>query len=188
MDKITKRRKTSLRRLTGALKELLDADKNDDKAPSENGESLPQSENGLVYIMSKEHMLIPKLSDEEVLERHKRADENMKQVWTRIIEKYENLKDQGDIVDLQTGEIIEDNGHLRNLDTGSSRKPDPELNGTIQYQSILNDIIDIKDYDKSVWEEEEQSSGSESDLEEEDYTEEREQDESIERASAAAAD
>nr|2YFV_C Chain C, SCM3 [Kluyveromyces lactis NRRL Y-1140] len=61
---------------------------------------------GVVYIMSKENRLIPKLSDEEVMERHKKADENMKRVWSQIIQKYESIDNQGDVIDLQTGEVI----------------------------------------------------------------------------------
>lgn len=47
------------------------------------------------------------------MDRHKRADENMKRAWLQLIQKYEALEDQGDVLDLNTGEIVEDNGHVR---------------------------------------------------------------------------
>ncbi|KAK5961155.1 Scm3p PWA37_001685 [Arxiozyma heterogenica] len=73
--------------------------------------------NGIIYIKSKENRFIPKLTDDELMVRHKKADETMRDVWNKIIEKYENVVDQGDVLNLQTGEIIEDHGHLKGDNT-----------------------------------------------------------------------
>ncbi|CAG98020.1 Scm3p [Kluyveromyces lactis] len=157
------KKKANLRRLTGALRDLLG-----EEEPKKE-ENLKQiTRDGVVYIMSKENRLIPKLSDEEVMERHKKADENMKRVWSQIIQKYESIDNQGDVIDLQTGEVIEDNGHLRNLSNEKSvlhsSLPD---GGSVSYKSVLNDIMDIKDssYNSSVWQDHETNdseTGSES--------------------------
>lgn len=72
---------------------------------------IPQK-NGVIYIKSRENKLIPKLTDDEVMARHKKADETMMDVWMDIIHRYENVADQGDVLDLQTGQIVEDNGHI----------------------------------------------------------------------------
>lgn len=100
------------------------------------------------YVLSKEDQLIPKLSDNEIMERHKRADENMRQVWTNIIRKYESIEDQGDVLDLHTGEVVEDNGHIRGLSNDISV-------GDTRYQSVLKDIIEFneeRDNDKfALW-------------------------------------
>ncbi|SSD59258.1 uncharacterized protein SCODWIG_01019 [Saccharomycodes ludwigii] len=90
--------------------------------------------NGHTYIYSKENTIIPKLTDDEVIQKHKNADENMKKAWLDIISKYENVADQGDVIDLHTGEIIEDNGHLRSLKSNKSRVGDKYVS------SILNGI------------------------------------------------
>lgn len=99
--------------------------------------------NGIIYVLSKERQLIPKLSDDEVMERHRMADENMKRVWSKIIEKYESNIDQGDVVDLTTGEIIEDNGHIRNLSTHGS--------DNAKYVSVLSDLLDVDNTEDNVW-------------------------------------
>ncbi|QEU59017.1 Scm3 [Kluyveromyces lactis] len=156
------KKKANLRRLTGALKDLLGEEK-----PKKEENPKQITRDGVVYIMSKENRLIPKLSDEEVMERHKKADENMKRVWSQIIQKYESIDNQGDIIDLQTGEVIEDNGHLRNLSNEKSVLHSSLPDGSsVSYKSVLNDIMDIKDssYD-SVWQDHETSdseTGSES--------------------------
>lgn len=117
----------SLKKLHGVLKNLL---KDNDKIVTKT------EPNEVIYIKSKENTLIPKLTDDQVLEKHKKADENMKNVWLNIINKYENIDDQGDVIDLRTGEIVEDNGHIRNLnekETGNSE---------LKYKSIMKEIID----------------------------------------------
>lgn len=45
------------------------------------------------------------------------ATRRLKSVWDSIIERYSepSVVEQGDIVDLDTGEIVKDNGHLRSL-------------------------------------------------------------------------
>lgn len=125
------------------------------------GEPEIQYKNGRAYIHSKENQLIPKLTDDEVMERHKLADEKMKKVWSRIIEKYENVEDQGDVVNLHTGEIIADNGHVRNLNV-------KEIERETRYDSVLKDLVydddgkadEVENYNKySIWEE----TGGESD-------------------------
>ncbi|EGA83645.1 Scm3p [Saccharomyces cerevisiae x Saccharomyces kudriavzevii VIN7] len=90
--------------------------------------------------MSKENHIIPKLTDDEVMERHKLADENMRKVWSNIISKYESIEEQGDLVDLKTGEIVEDNGHIKTLTANKSTK-----DKRTKYTSVLRDIIDISD-------------------------------------------
>ena len=97
-----------------------------------------QGKNGIIYIRSKERALIPNLSAEETLRRHKQADENMKRAWESIIQKYENINDdvEGDLVDLKTGRIVRDNGHLRRLSLMPSiRDPNTE------YKATLDDLF-----------------------------------------------
>lgn len=93
--------------------------------------------NGIIYIKSKENKMIRKLSDDEVMSRHKRADQTMKDVWTKIIDKYETVQDQGDILDLQTGEIVEDHGHLR----GENPLLPSVYETVTNYRTTLNDIL-----------------------------------------------
>ncbi|CCK69502.1 Scm3p KNAG_0C03980 [Huiozyma naganishii CBS 8797] len=88
--------------------------------------------------MSKDKMLIPQLTDEEALERHKRADETMKQVWSNIIDKYENVHTQGDVIDLHSGRIVEDNGHIRGLEQQPTAVPGQD--GTL-YNSATKKIM-----------------------------------------------
>lgn len=104
----------------------------------------PPSSDKVVYIMSKESHLIPKLTDEQVMSRHKQADENMKRVWAHLIEKYGSLEDQGDVLDLATGEIIEDNGHVRGLGTQTTDNNE-------RYVSVLSDLLDIDTTTDNVW-------------------------------------
>lgn len=129
---------------------------------------------GIMYIMSRENHLIPKLTDDQIMERHKQADENMKQVWTSIISKYESIEDQGDILDLQTGEVIEDNGHIRGLSHGVKSH-----DSNTRYTSTLKDILQIDDEQKddeySIWEDEEEDSDGEYIQEETEDSEEAEQ-------------
>ncbi|SCU92018.1 LADA_0F13696g1_1 [Lachancea dasiensis] len=115
----------------------------------------------IVYIMSKEAQLIPKLTEEEVMERHKRADENMKRAWNQLIQKYESIEDQGDLLDLKSGEILEDNGHIRGLGAGGA--PNARLDN---YVSVLSDLIDVDKASTDIWQEE----PDEDDYDEEDYT------------------
>ncbi|AGO11856.1 AaceriADR088Cp [[Ashbya] aceris (nom. inval.)] len=146
---IKKRRTGRLRRLTGALRELLD----EQAAPADTAGSGEPARAKVVYVMSRENEPIPRLSDAEVMERHRRADENMKQAWTRIIEKYSALDDQGDVVDLHTGEIVEDNGHIRGLSAGARAE--------VRYESALRDLVDVDEDRGGVWSAEE-TEGAES--------------------------
>lgn len=116
-----------------------------------------EEKNGVLYIMSKENQLIPRLTDDEVMKLHKKADENMKQVWSDIIAKYEAVDDQGDVVDLQTGELIEDNGHIRGISNENSET---------RYESSLKGIVDVEEEGDgySIWQDE----GDENKDEEED--------------------
>lgn len=132
------------------------------KAGSEAVDPPASERNGVLYIMSKENQLIPKLTDEKVMELHKRADENMKRAWSEIITKYETVENQGDIIDMQTGELIEDNGHLRGISQEGNQ---------IRYKSTLQDFIGVggdesKNYD--IWQDE----GEEEDEVSEDYEDE----------------
>lgn len=154
-------RKSALKKLHGALRSLLDKPPSvvkDKKLASGLPEILPASKPVPIkksslksqpsataksrdFVVSREHQLIPKLSDNEIMERHKLADENMRRVWTSIINKYESIEDQGDVLDLQTGEVVVDNGHIRGL--SQNTETEREIEGT-RYQSILKDVIDLK--------------------------------------------
>lgn len=131
-------KKGNIRSLHGALRNLL----NKDKSPrhttkNKSRNNYKNSNDDIIYIRSKENILIPKLSDDEVMQRHKKADENMKNVWSNIIQKYEQMDDsKGDLIDLNTGEIIEDNGHVRDLAQLGSLE---QSNTT--YKSTFNDIF-----------------------------------------------
>ncbi|CCD22372.1 Scm3p NDAI_0A02140 [Naumovozyma dairenensis CBS 421] len=109
----------------------------------DNNENVTEK-NGIIYIKSRENILIPKLTDDEVMERHKKADETMKEVWTNIINKYESVETQGDLIDLKTGEIIEDNGHIRGLQHGHA-------DTTTRYQSThFHEERNVND-EYSIW-------------------------------------
>lgn len=116
--------------------------------------------NGTIYIKSKENQSIPNLTDDDVLLRHKKADAKMKQVWTDIIDKYEHLDDEGDEIDLQTMEIVKNNGHIQGLQNVNTTADysDTSRPRSIRYVSTLNDIIDINEHQKygdeySIWQE-----------------------------------
>lgn len=187
--KRVQKKKSALRSLKGALKSLLKDEKileneastlipkkrgrprgstkDKDKTTMKDTDKIVDSRNGIRYIMSKEKMIIPKLTDEEVMERHKKADETMKNVWLNLIQKYENVKDQGDIINLQTGEIIEDHGHIRNINSNEYTTTYNTNLGDIMYKnSDVSEMIDLNnnddngyilsedddEKDKSVWE------------------------------------
>ncbi|KAG0673051.1 hypothetical protein C6P43_001703 [Kluyveromyces marxianus] len=102
---VIKKKKSNLKRLTGVLKDLLVKESSPKSEEDQDYKTPPKTrKDGVVYILSKENRLIPKLSDEEIMERHRKADENMKRVWSEIIAKYENIEDQGDTIDLRTEE------------------------------------------------------------------------------------
>lgn len=185
-------KKVALRKLHGALKSILDT--SDDKLVSGKrdkgvAEILPaavtkerktahtrvsrkkspdaagEKRGGLTYILSRDQQLIPVLTDDEIMERHKLADENMKRVWTSIIDKYESVEDQGDVVDLRTGEVVEDHGHLRGLSGEHAQ-------GSAPYQSTLKNLLGVQDEEnasRDVWQD-----GDEEDSEDEDYNSEDE--------------
>ena len=153
-SRLSKHNNKSLKSLHGALRSLLNKTKdvhNQDtnKSPLNipKRKSKIRSDNNIIYIRSKENALIPKLTDDEVMQRHKLADESMKNVWANIIAKYESIDDStGDMVDLTTGDIIEDNGHLRGLTESTSTSP-----YDTKYKSTLLDIIpSTGDSDKST--------------------------------------
>ena len=50
-------------------------------------------------------------------DQHLESLEKIRKVWKAIIDKYSNLPEgeQGDVLDLRSGEIIEDSGHLRSM-------------------------------------------------------------------------
>ncbi|XBW37444.1 hypothetical protein QEN19_003025 [Hanseniaspora menglaensis] len=57
-------------------------------------------------------------TEKELTDKHKRADSNLINSWNSIIAKYEKMGDidnGSDIIDLTTGKIIEDNGHIQSL-------------------------------------------------------------------------
>lgn len=55
--------------------------------------------------------------DNDLASKREAAVLKLKSVWDSIIEKYSapEVGDYGDVIDLETGDIIEDNGHLRSL-------------------------------------------------------------------------
>lgn len=157
--------RTTIPDITEVVKEEIVIDNRSPiKAESETVDPPASERNGVLYIMSKEHQLIPKLTDEKVMELHKRADENMKRAWSEIITKYETVDNQGDIIDMQTGELIEDNGHLRGISQEGNQ---------IRYKSTLQDLIGVgddesKNYD--IWQDEgEEEDETFEDYEDEDY-------------------
>nr|2L5A_A Chain A, Histone H3-like centromeric protein CSE4, Protein SCM3, Histone H4 [Saccharomyces cerevisiae] len=98
-----------------------------------------------ITIMKKDMQLARRIRGQFLvprgsMERHKLADENMRKVWSNIISKYESIEEQGDLVDLKTGEIVEDNGHIKTLTANNSTK-----DKRTKYTSVLRDIIDISD-------------------------------------------
>lgn len=111
--------------------------------------------NGIIYIKSKENKYIPKLTDDEIVARHRKADETMRDVWNKIIEKYENVVDQGDILNLQTGEIIEDHGHLR----GENTELFSVEHTTTSYKASINDILYQEEEEKEEKEKEKGGKG-----------------------------
>lgn len=113
------------------------------------------SRKGYTYVMSRENQLIPKLTDEQIMERHKKADLHMRNVWNNIIKKYESVTDQGDVVDLHTGVIVEDHGHLTGLNIAV-----PQDSKT-RYKSTLKDLVEVGNSDDegySIWDDEIDSS------------------------------
>ncbi|SCU92695.1 LAMI_0E11628g1_1 [Lachancea mirantina] len=148
------------------LVEAQESPQNGDSRSStgDEAEEFVEERNGVIYIMSKERQPIPKLTDEEVMKRHKRADENMKEVWARLIEKYESMQDEGDVIDLNSGEIVEDNGHVRGLASNENHYADED-----RYISVLSDLLDVDTTQNNVWGEEQESDGGEEDEEDTDY-------------------
>ncbi|CCF56405.1 hypothetical protein KAFR_0B01070 [Kazachstania africana CBS 2517] len=183
--KKTRKKSSALKTLHGALKSLLQDTTTESmtfkKKVSVGGgvkhNEIPVlKENGVVYIMSKENVLIPRLSDDEIMAKHKKADETMKTVWNNIIDKYENLDDQGDLIDLQKGEILEDNGHIRNLGQNGS------IDEKIRYKSTLKGLIPTTDGSRdgaddseednefSVWQDDASKSDASEDSSDESFT------------------
>ncbi|EDO15907.1 hypothetical protein Kpol_1019p28 [Vanderwaltozyma polyspora DSM 70294] len=132
-----KRKQDTIKKLHGMLKNLINNKETDQDKDNEKNES--KSSDGIIYIKSKENVDIPKLTDEEILMKHKRADENMKSTWQNIISKYEKFEGPSDVIDLNTGEIVEDNGHIRNLNNEAFKNLSP--NTTPQKNTISNELI-----------------------------------------------
>lgn len=102
------------------------------------------------YILSIDtHKAIRNYTDTELAERHDKADKNLANSWKSIISKYEKLgKDQAlsDVVDLKTGTIIVDNGHLKGLNQQDTLKRTEDRNynvlGRIK-NSYDDDFLDL---------------------------------------------
>ncbi|ODV59484.1 uncharacterized protein ASCRUDRAFT_14891 [Ascoidea rubescens DSM 1968] len=63
------------------------------------------------------------LDSKEKIEKLKlKSTKKIKSQWNSIIKKYSSydLNNQGDLVDIFTGEIVEDNGHLKSIDSKNS--------------------------------------------------------------------
>ena len=113
------------------------------------------SENKIVlennkYILSIDtHKAIPNYTDSELIERHNKADKNLANSWKNIISKYENLgKDESlsDVVDLTTGRIISDNGHLKGLTQQDTLKRTEDRNYNVLGRvknSYDDDFLDL---------------------------------------------
>lgn len=102
------------------------------------------------YILSIDtHKAIPNYTDTELTERHNKADKNLANSWKNIISKYENLaKDESlsDVVDLKTGRIIVDNGHLKGLNQQDTLKRTEDRNYNVLGRvknSYDDDFLDL---------------------------------------------
>lgn len=64
------------------------------------------------------------MENEEFKAKRKQSLQRVHQRWQDIIDKYSNLdeEEQGDLLDLSTGDIIEDAGHLRSLQDSMQQK------------------------------------------------------------------
>lgn len=78
--------------------------------------------------------MIPKTSTEDFESRKREIRSKFESAWSNIIDKYSSysLEDQGDIVDIATGKVVEDNGHVRALEN----KRDPFRYGESRKKSI----------------------------------------------------
>lgn len=102
------------------------------------------------YVLSIDtHKAIRNYTDSELTERHNKADKNLAKSWKSIISKYENLaKDEtlSDVVDLKTGRIVIDNGHLKSLTQQDTLKQTEDRNynalGRIK-NSYDDDFLDL---------------------------------------------
>lgn len=102
------------------------------------------------YVLSIDtHKAIRNYTDSELTERHNKADKNLANSWKTIISKYENLaKDDSlsDVVDLKTGRIIVDNGHLKSLNQQDTLKQTEDRNynalGRVK-NSYDDDFLDL---------------------------------------------
>ncbi|ODQ80500.1 hypothetical protein BABINDRAFT_166119 [Babjeviella inositovora NRRL Y-12698] len=61
----------------------------------------------------------PNITKEEFDARNKARSKVFQSKWESILAKYAAVpeEDQGDLIDLITGEVVEDNGHLRSMET-----------------------------------------------------------------------
>lgn len=102
------------------------------------------------YVLSIDtHKAIRNYTDSELTEKHNKADKNLANSWKTIISKYEKLaKDDtlSDVVDLKTGRIIVDNGHLKGLTQQDTLKQTEDRNynalGRIK-NSYDDDFLDL---------------------------------------------
>lgn len=80
------------------------------------------------------------MGDVDVFRKRQESLDKVKSKWKGIIERYEKLGplEQGDIVDISTGEIIKDMGHLRSLTNKSQIWREP-----LENQQDGHDVIII---------------------------------------------
>lgn len=69
--------------------------------------------------MEPDHQLNSRGEFEDIETKRSEARKRLYDAWEEIFEKYGNPEneDDGDIIDLNTGEIVEDRGHLKSLST-----------------------------------------------------------------------
>lgn len=92
--------------------------KSEDKQRKENEKGKKRDdEKSSVYISNEEQIREPSKSINEKLEE---SGKKLQKIWENIISKYSDpeLAESGDVVDLISGNVIEDNGHLRSLPYG----------------------------------------------------------------------
>lgn len=160
--------KIKSRTLPWSRKDLIDLDPEsgsdveiDEKSPlSDQDAELHQeaketvNKHGVIYTMSKENKLIPKFTDDEIMEKHKQADANMKETWMNIINKYSfNEEDEeyggvkSDVIDIRTGQIVEDNGHLRSLYKKNKSNGYLDDKNTVRNDKYVSKLLEEYEFD-----------------------------------------
>lgn len=107
--------------------EYEDNDDNDKEIPQSNLSMYPSlHRNGNVYRTEEDFQA-------EINRLKNQSNNRFKSKWEEILEKYAKIDDdkESDEIDLVSGKIITDNGHLRSLRTDINRKTDVKFDGDI---------------------------------------------------------